>query len=107
MKAFKCDKCQEYVEFESRGEIPTMSGLLCPYELSAENTHLCNCCTRELRKLITEWWGFQVHDELLLVASNESQLIVSNSDDRDNDDDHTSVWSGAGPDCITGRLEAA
>jgi hypothetical protein len=26
---------------------------------------------------------------------------------RDEDDDHTSVWGGAGPDCITGRLEAA
>ena len=25
----------------------------------------------------------------------------------DDDDDHTSVWGGAGPDCINGRLEAA
>lgn len=27
--------------------------------------------------------------------------------ERDEDDDHTSVWGGAGPDCILGRLATA
>lgn len=51
----------------------------------------------------------KVRDELLaLIASLQYSLVVlQEALERDEDDDHTSVWGGAGPDCIIGRLETA
>ena len=37
----------------------------------------------------------------------EDMNLSPPSDDADEYDDHTSVWGGAGPDCITGRLVTA
>ena len=39
---------------------------------------------------------FLVHAEMLFSKDKNDEL-----------DDHTSVWGGAGPDCIIGRLVAA
>ena len=35
------------------------------------------------------------------------KISIFNPHGDDDVDDHTSVWGGAGPDCINGRLEAA
>jgi hypothetical protein len=51
----------------------------------------------------------KVKDELLALIEvlQYSLVTLQEALERDEDDDHTSVWGGAGPDCIVKRLVTA
>jgi hypothetical protein len=115
METIKCDKCQEYTKRKGTIKGGTDDFTLLPWKLTpsylthqqAHDTHLCKSCAKEANEILTEWFGFNV-EKLRLIDTPKSQLIIYyGSDDNDSCDDHTSLWGGAGPDCIVGRLETA
>jgi len=68
--------------------------------------HLCYDCHID-HICVTELWATQ--NKKFIAAVN---AIVEEINDRNrlldgDDDDHTSAWGGAGPDCIAERREAA
>ena len=68
--------------------------------------HLCYDCHAD-HICVTELWATQ--NKKFVTAVNK---IMKEINDRNrlldgDDDDHTSAWGGAGPDCIAERREAA
>jgi len=101
---YQCPACKGY-DLRKKTEL---NKSLCYRQYGTDNSLFCyNCLSDELKEILDNPRKDCDNCPGTMYCPHPYNGKGETIDDDDDIDDHTSVWGGAGPDCIIERLEAA